>query len=55
MYAARYKITDLEAQNATLTKKVEDVEADKKRVEGQGFACQRCGDCGVETQTARTN
>ncbi|KAJ0603933.1 hypothetical protein HanHA300_Chr02g0043841 [Helianthus annuus] len=33
MYAARAKITDLEAQNATLTKKVEDLEADKERVE----------------------
>ncbi|KAM0038074.1 hypothetical protein Hdeb2414_s0013g00410621 [Helianthus debilis subsp. tardiflorus] len=33
MYAARTKITDLEAQNATLTKKFEDVEADKERVE----------------------
>ncbi|MFS8023745.1 hypothetical protein Hanom_Chr16g01455141 [Helianthus anomalus] len=33
MYAARTKITDLEAQNATLTKTVEDVEADKERVE----------------------
>ncbi|MFS8019775.1 hypothetical protein Hanom_Chr15g01407631 [Helianthus anomalus] len=33
MYAARSKITDLNAQNATLTKKVEDVEADKERVE----------------------
>ncbi|KAF5765296.1 hypothetical protein HanRHA438_Chr15g0714441 [Helianthus annuus] len=33
MYAARAKITDLEAQNATLTKKVEDFEADKERFE----------------------
>ncbi|MFS7980919.1 hypothetical protein Hanom_Chr10g00944821 [Helianthus anomalus] len=32
MYVARSKITDLEAQIATLTKKVEDVEADKERV-----------------------
>ncbi|MFS7962448.1 hypothetical protein Hanom_Chr08g00726721 [Helianthus anomalus] len=35
MYATRSKITDLEAQNATLTKKVEDVEADKERVEDE--------------------
>ncbi|MFS7978729.1 hypothetical protein Hanom_Chr10g00918881 [Helianthus anomalus] len=35
MYAARSKITDLEAQIATLTKQVEDVEVDKKRVEVQ--------------------
>ncbi|KAJ0490259.1 hypothetical protein HanHA300_Chr12g0453411 [Helianthus annuus] len=35
MFAARSKITDLEAQNATLTKKVEDVEADKERVEAE--------------------
>ncbi|KAJ0440141.1 hypothetical protein HanHA300_Chr16g0633151 [Helianthus annuus] len=35
MHAARAKITDLEAQIATLTKKVEDVEADKERVEVQ--------------------
>ncbi|KAM0005132.1 hypothetical protein Hdeb2414_s0219g00837451 [Helianthus debilis subsp. tardiflorus] len=33
MYAARSKITDLEAQIATLKKKVEDVEADKEHVE----------------------
>ncbi|MFS7929790.1 hypothetical protein Hanom_Chr04g00336581 [Helianthus anomalus] len=33
MYAARSKVTDLEAQNVTLTKKVEDVEADKGRIE----------------------
>ncbi|MFS7909210.1 hypothetical protein Hanom_Chr01g00092021 [Helianthus anomalus] len=33
MFAARSKITDLETQNATLTKKVEDVKADKERVE----------------------
>ncbi|KAJ0790233.1 hypothetical protein HanPI659440_Chr05g0213121 [Helianthus annuus] len=35
MYAAHSKITDLEAQIATLTKKVEDVEADKERVEDE--------------------
>ncbi|KAJ0782954.1 hypothetical protein HanLR1_Chr01g0014101 [Helianthus annuus] len=35
MYAARTKITDLEAQNATLTNKVEDAEADKERVEAE--------------------
>ncbi|KAM0043714.1 hypothetical protein Hdeb2414_s0010g00344481 [Helianthus debilis subsp. tardiflorus] len=35
MYATRSKITDLEAQNATLTKKVEDVEVDKERVEAE--------------------
>ncbi|MFS7935501.1 hypothetical protein Hanom_Chr05g00404221 [Helianthus anomalus] len=35
MYAAHSKITDLEAQNATLTKKVEDVEVDKERVEAE--------------------
>ncbi|KAJ0538818.1 hypothetical protein HanHA300_Chr08g0279261 [Helianthus annuus] len=35
MYAARTKITDLEAQNATLTKKVENAEADKDRVEAE--------------------
>ncbi|KAJ0501510.1 hypothetical protein HanHA300_Chr11g0401611 [Helianthus annuus] len=35
MYAARAKITDLEAQNATLTKKVEDIEADKERFEAE--------------------
>ncbi|MFS7965042.1 hypothetical protein Hanom_Chr08g00757451 [Helianthus anomalus] len=34
MYAARSKITDLEAQIATLKGKVEEVEADKDRVEG---------------------
>ncbi|KAM0055583.1 hypothetical protein Hdeb2414_s0006g00207871 [Helianthus debilis subsp. tardiflorus] len=33
MVAARTKVTDLEAQIATLTKKVEDAEADKERVE----------------------
>ncbi|MFS7977632.1 hypothetical protein Hanom_Chr10g00906281 [Helianthus anomalus] len=33
MFAARSKITDLEAQIATLKKKVEDVEADKEHVE----------------------
>ncbi|KAM0004225.1 hypothetical protein Hdeb2414_s0250g00847901 [Helianthus debilis subsp. tardiflorus] len=33
MYETRTKITNLEARNATLTKKVEDVEADKERVE----------------------
>ncbi|MFS7928853.1 hypothetical protein Hanom_Chr04g00325671 [Helianthus anomalus] len=33
MYAARAKITDLEALNATLTKKVENLEADKERIE----------------------
>ncbi|KAJ0693814.1 hypothetical protein HanPI659440_Chr15g0601591 [Helianthus annuus] len=33
MYAAHAKITDLEAQNATLTKKVEDFEADKEHIE----------------------
>ncbi|MFS7952611.1 hypothetical protein Hanom_Chr07g00608921 [Helianthus anomalus] len=35
MYAARAKITDLEAQNATLTKKVEDFEVDKERFEAE--------------------
>ncbi|MFS7927578.1 hypothetical protein Hanom_Chr04g00310811 [Helianthus anomalus] len=35
MYASRSKITDLEAQIDILKKKVEDVEADKKRVEVQ--------------------
>ncbi|KAM0063693.1 hypothetical protein Hdeb2414_s0003g00093991 [Helianthus debilis subsp. tardiflorus] len=35
MYVARAKITDLEAQNATLTKKVEDFEADKERFEAE--------------------
>ncbi|KAJ0591846.1 hypothetical protein HanHA300_Chr03g0078031 [Helianthus annuus] len=35
MYATHSKITDLEAQNATLTKKVEGVEADKERVEAE--------------------
>ncbi|MFS7996660.1 hypothetical protein Hanom_Chr12g01132461 [Helianthus anomalus] len=35
MYAARSKITDLEAQIATLTKKVEDAKADKERAEVQ--------------------
>ncbi|KAJ0744196.1 hypothetical protein HanPI659440_Chr10g0384891 [Helianthus annuus] len=35
MYAARSKITDLEAQIATLTKKVEDVGADKEHVEAE--------------------
>ncbi|KAF5782183.1 hypothetical protein HanRHA438_Chr11g0505251 [Helianthus annuus] len=35
MYAARTKITDLEAQNSTLTKKAEDLEADKERVEAE--------------------
>ncbi|XP_022030346.2 myosin-6-like [Helianthus annuus] len=35
MYAVRTKITDLEAQNATLMKKVEDVEADKERAEAK--------------------
>ncbi|MFS7893359.1 hypothetical protein Hanom_Chr00s000863g01667471 [Helianthus anomalus] len=35
MYAARANITDLEAQNATLTKKVEDFEADKERFEAE--------------------
>ncbi|KAJ0460988.1 hypothetical protein HanHA89_Chr16g0667211 [Helianthus annuus] len=33
MFAARSKITDLEAQIATLKKKVEDVEVDKEHVE----------------------
>ncbi|KAJ0792641.1 hypothetical protein HanOQP8_Chr01g0020281 [Helianthus annuus] len=35
MYAARSKITDLEAQIATLKGKVEEVEADKGRVEAE--------------------
>ncbi|MFS8026140.1 hypothetical protein Hanom_Chr16g01483431 [Helianthus anomalus] len=35
MYAARAKITDLEAQNATLTNKVEDFEADRERFEAK--------------------
>ncbi|KAJ0749636.1 hypothetical protein HanLR1_Chr05g0172331 [Helianthus annuus] len=35
MYVARSKITDLEAQIATLTKKVEDVGADKEHVEAE--------------------
>ncbi|KAJ0540678.1 hypothetical protein HanRHA438_Chr09g0375801 [Helianthus annuus] len=35
MYVARTKITDLEAQNSTLTKKVEDLEADRERVEAE--------------------
>ncbi|KAM0049840.1 hypothetical protein Hdeb2414_s0008g00290681 [Helianthus debilis subsp. tardiflorus] len=35
MYAARAKITDLEAQIATLTKKVEDVGAEKEHVEAE--------------------
>ncbi|KAJ0749541.1 hypothetical protein HanLR1_Chr05g0171101 [Helianthus annuus] len=35
MYGARNKITDLEAQITTLTKKVEYVEADKERVEAE--------------------
>ncbi|KAF5790577.1 hypothetical protein HanXRQr2_Chr09g0384821 [Helianthus annuus] len=35
MYAARNKITDLEAQITTLTKKVEDVGADKERVKAE--------------------
>ncbi|MFS7930465.1 hypothetical protein Hanom_Chr04g00344651 [Helianthus anomalus] len=35
MYAARNKITDLEAQITTLTKKVEDAEAYKERVEAE--------------------
>ncbi|KAF5799237.1 hypothetical protein HanXRQr2_Chr07g0302281 [Helianthus annuus] len=34
-FAARSKITDLEAQNATLIKKVEDIESDKERVEAE--------------------
>ncbi|MFS8004452.1 hypothetical protein Hanom_Chr13g01225971 [Helianthus anomalus] len=33
MYAARSKITDLEAENATLKGKVEEAQADKERVE----------------------
>ncbi|KAJ0852219.1 hypothetical protein HanRHA438_Chr14g0635621 [Helianthus annuus] len=33
MYAARSKITDLEAQIATLKGKVEEIEAEKERVE----------------------
>ncbi|MFS7919912.1 hypothetical protein Hanom_Chr03g00218181 [Helianthus anomalus] len=35
MYVVRSKITDLEAQIATLTKKVEDVGADKEHVEAE--------------------
>ncbi|KAM0039887.1 hypothetical protein Hdeb2414_s0012g00387251 [Helianthus debilis subsp. tardiflorus] len=35
MYAARSKITDLEAQIATLKRKVEEVETDKGRVEAE--------------------
>ncbi|KAM0038202.1 hypothetical protein Hdeb2414_s0013g00412101 [Helianthus debilis subsp. tardiflorus] len=35
MYAVHAQITDFEAQNATLTKKVENVEADKERVEAE--------------------
>ncbi|KAM0019606.1 hypothetical protein Hdeb2414_s0025g00657721 [Helianthus debilis subsp. tardiflorus] len=35
MYAARAKVTDLEAQNSTLTKKVEDLEVDKEHVKAQ--------------------
>ncbi|KAF5806848.1 hypothetical protein HanRHA438_Chr05g0235401 [Helianthus annuus] len=35
LYASRAKITDLKAQNATLTKKVEDIEADKERIEAE--------------------
>ncbi|KAJ0622060.1 hypothetical protein HanPSC8_Chr01g0013691 [Helianthus annuus] len=35
MYAARAKITNLEAQNVTLTTKVEDLEADKGRAEAE--------------------
>ncbi|KAJ0430816.1 hypothetical protein HanHA300_Chr17g0673371 [Helianthus annuus] len=35
MYAARNKITDLEAQITTLTKKVKDVGADKEHVEAE--------------------
>ncbi|KAJ0751805.1 hypothetical protein HanPI659440_Chr09g0317051 [Helianthus annuus] len=35
MYVARTKITDHEAQNSTLTKKVEDLEADRERVEAE--------------------
>ncbi|MFS7906018.1 hypothetical protein Hanom_Chr01g00054461 [Helianthus anomalus] len=35
MYAARAKITDLEAQTATLTQKAEDLGADKERVEAR--------------------
>ncbi|KAF5804077.1 hypothetical protein HanXRQr2_Chr05g0193031 [Helianthus annuus] len=35
MYVARSRITDLEAQIATLTKKVENVEADKEHVEAE--------------------
>ncbi|KAM0040740.1 hypothetical protein Hdeb2414_s0012g00397621 [Helianthus debilis subsp. tardiflorus] len=35
MYAARAKITDLETQNSTLMKKVEDFEADKERAEAE--------------------
>ncbi|MFS7984301.1 hypothetical protein Hanom_Chr11g00984891 [Helianthus anomalus] len=37
IYAPSAKITDLEAQNATLTKKVEDLEAGKERFEVQQF------------------
>ncbi|MFS7943281.1 hypothetical protein Hanom_Chr06g00498401 [Helianthus anomalus] len=37
MYATRAKIIDIEAQNATLIKKVEDLEVDKGRAEVQQF------------------
>ncbi|KAM0064202.1 hypothetical protein Hdeb2414_s0003g00100101 [Helianthus debilis subsp. tardiflorus] len=50
MYAARAKITDLEAQNATLTKKVEDFEADKER-----FEAKRVKAATTEEAKQRTN
>ncbi|KAJ0434803.1 hypothetical protein HanOQP8_Chr17g0670651 [Helianthus annuus] len=40
MYAARSKITDLEAQITTLKGKVEEVQADKDRVEAELNACK---------------
>ncbi|MFS7970810.1 hypothetical protein Hanom_Chr09g00825301 [Helianthus anomalus] len=52
MYAARAKITDLEAQIATLTKKVEDVGVDKERVEGQRLGRQGRGNHRVEASFA---
>ncbi|KAJ0668620.1 hypothetical protein HanPI659440_Chr17g0691491 [Helianthus annuus] len=40
MYAARSKITDLEAQISTLKGKVKEVQADKDRVEAELNACK---------------
>ncbi|KAJ0702833.1 hypothetical protein HanPI659440_Chr14g0544141 [Helianthus annuus] len=55
MYAERSKITDLEAEIATLKGKVEEVQADKERCvecghgeQGQGSSYKGCGDCRAE-------